>query len=53
MDEIQKVEANVSVIESLTNAIYAVEETDVPNKYDAIIKMVDKIVEVTEKMKPL
>ena len=53
MDEMQKQQTNVSVIDSLTQAIMAIEETDVPKKYEAIIKMVDKIVEVTEKIKGL
>lgn len=53
MDEVQKQQTNVSVINSLTDAICAIEDTDAPNKYEAIIKMVDKIVEVTEKIKAL
>jgi len=51
MDEIQKQQTNASVVDSLTNAIEVIEQTDAPNKYEAIIKMVDKIVEVTDKIK--
>ena len=53
MDELQKQQTNVSVIDSLTQAIVAIEDTDAPNKYEAICAMVDKIVEVTEKIKGL
>ena len=51
MDEIQKQQTNASVIDSLTNCIEVVESTDAPNKYEAIIKLVEKIIEITDKIK--